>query len=65
MTRHPATVDTFFLHSQDEMLKTQRFFNMFHLWKAFREYIFLLRGPIQNEERRNDHFFGTPGPSLT
>ena len=51
----------FLFHSQDEMLKTQRFFYIFHLWKAFREYHFVLRVPIQNEEsgtlcRRNDHF---------
>ena len=41
----------------------------FHLWKAFREYHFVLRGPIQNEEngiscRRNDHFFTTPGKKM-
>ena len=29
LTRRPATVDIFFLHSQDEMLKTQCFFTLF------------------------------------
>ena len=38
----------------------------FHLWTAFREYHFVLRGPIQNEEsgiscRRNDHFLPRRG----
>jgi hypothetical protein len=41
----------------------------FHLWTAFREYHFVLRGPIQNEEsgiscRRNDHFFTMPGKKM-
>ena len=41
-------------------------FQFVHLWKASREYHFVLRGPIQNEEsgiscRRNDHLFTTPG----
>jgi hypothetical protein len=44
-------------------------FHIFHLWKAFREYHFVLRGPIQNEEsciscRRNDHLFTTPGKKV-
>jgi hypothetical protein len=26
-------------------------FYIFHLWKAFREYHFVLRGPIQNEQK--------------
>ena len=37
-----------------------------HVWKAFREYHFALRGPIQNEEngiscRRNNYFLTTSG----
>ena len=44
-------------------------FYIFHLWKAFRKYHFVLRGPVQNEEngiscRRNDRFWTTSGKSL-
>jgi len=56
------------LAKKNEMKKCF-FSHIFHLWKAFREYHFVLRGPIQNEERgiscgRNDHFVTTPGKKL-
>ena len=65
LTCRPATVDICVSSFSRWNAEKNRVFFMFHLRKAFREYHFVLRGPIQNEEsripcRRNDHFFTTP-----